>query len=981
MVERQFSLDYVSNPLDVNTLYPSDYELEFEIATNVMIIGDNIQLIIKGTPLSTGGNFDGFAKFYSNEFSGNDQKPNWKIFHTNVSSLNITSNSGPFDADGTYTFDLQGFDSNGVLIPGNMPTGAQIEWFTTTGSIVNTGPNSADLSPSVNGLQTITACYGVICTDYIVDIDSGLPVQIFASLSQSSDVNSLTITADESVTVSAYAVDQHGNLVTNEIINFIVSNGTISSSNVFYPYSVGSQTVTAEWVGSTTSLQEVLQVEVTPGTPTQIMMSGCGQIINANTSCFLYGSAFDQFGNTVWFDHVVSFDLDPEDGEITTIQTPTPHDSPPLQDVLIGEFTGNLVGSWEVILSTESNLLTNVFVEVTHGAIGGFELSTSNETITADEFLFIDSTRIDVRGNRLAVSLAIENWTSVADGTITSGLTSTWEPTLQGSKSLTASYQGFTDTVDVFVLRGALYEFQIMINDEVSQTEAYTITADDEISASLRAFDAKGNQWLVDGEWSLYHPNFLDQSVLSSNFSQEVTFSPTLASTSPYAISVEHQENEIILSSNFVVYVSVGDVENFIVSASDSNGNDYSSEDGFSVTADDYIQFEFSTSDFDLNLIDDAGEAWILENLADGSITDITQLMDANSLLWNPDLVGDYLISVYTINQRGFNLSSEFNVIVGHGTPVSLAITQSAGTQNAGDFVNLQVTGTDSDGNQFAQPVVWFENNAQAKNINSTTNVGAYDFNGRTAGNYTLTAEYLTVSSTAYVDVFSLNIAANIEYNVSTVALEQLEKLTVTVEVYDEYWNRINVPQNARVDTTDSDGDVTYLGNGVWELETLNEGSHSATIVIGSITETFTYEVEGNLAGFFAAGGPLYYVGAGLIGLIVVALLVFLVRLVRGDGEYYDEDEEDDYSYEQDSEPAKDFTKTTISNTPVVPTPPSTPPTQQEEVAEESENQADDDLSWAVDYRMEDDGTEWGQTDDEIWYYRESGGEWVEWTE
>jgi len=975
-------VDYVSVPLDSATLFPNDLELEFQIATDSLIIGDEIHLIIRGSPVSTGGNFDGFANFYSNEATNSEQRPVWSLQHTNVSNLNITTVSSTINGDGTYTFDLQGFDSNGVLIPGNMPIGAQIEWFTTTGSIVSIGPTSADLSPSVNGLQTITACYGVICTDYIVNIDSGLPVQIFASLSQSSDVNSLTITADETVTVSAYAVDQHGNLVTNEIINFIVSNGTISSSNVFNPYAVGSQTVTAEWVGSTTSLQEVLQIEVTPGTPTQIMMTGCGQIINANTSCFLYGSALDQFGNTVWFDDVVSFDLDPEDGEMAIIQTPTPHDAPPLQDVLIGEFTGNLVGLWEVVLSTESNLITNVFVEVTHGDIGGFELSTSNETITADEFLFIDSTRIDVRGNRLAVSLAIENWTSVADGTITSGLTSTWEPTLQGSKSLTASYEGFTDTVDIFVLRGALHDFQIIINDEVSQTEAYSITADDEISASLRAFDAKGNQWLVDGEWSLYHPNFLDQSVLSSNFSQEVTFSPTLASTSPYSISVEHQENEIILSSNFVVYVSVGDVENFIVSALDSNGNDYSAQTGFSVTADDYIQFDFSTSDFDLNLIDDAGEAWILQNLVDGSITDITQLMDANSLLWNPDLVGDYLISVYTINQRGFNLSSEFNVIVAHGTPVSLAITQSAGTQNAGDIVNLQVTGSDSDGNQFAQPVVWLENNAQAKNINSTTNVGAYEFNGRTAGNYTLTAEYLTVSSTAYVDVFSLNIAANIEYNISTVALEQLEKLTVTVEVYDEYWNKINVPQNARVDTTDSGGDVTYLGDGVWELETLDEGGHSATIVIGSITETFTYEVEGNLAGFFAAGGALYYVGAGLIGLIVVALLVFLVRLVRGDGEYYDEDEEDDYSYEQESEPVKDFTKTTISNTPVVPTPPSSPPSQQEEVAEEPENQVDEDLSWAVDYRMEDDGTEWAQTGDDIWYYRESGGDdWVEWTE
>ena len=113
-----------------------------------------------------------------------------------------------------------------------------------------------------------------------------------------------------------------------------------------------------------------------------------------------------------------------------------------------------------------------------------------------------------------------------------------------------------------------------------------------------------------------------------------------------------------------------------------------------------------------------------------------------------------------------------------------------------------------------------------------------------------------------------------------------------------------------------------------------------------------------------------------------MALLVFLVRLVRGDGEYYDEDDEDDYSYSQDSEPSKDFTQTTISKTPVVPTPPTRPPSQPEEAVVESKDQNDEDLTWAVDYRIEDDGTEWGQTDEDIWYYRESGSDdWVEWTE
>ena len=974
-------VDYSLPAIAQGTFGISDNKLNFQIATSNLMLGDTINLLIRGVPISSTGTFDGFVSLHTSE-AAEQFRPKFQVVHTNVSTLNITSAVTSYDADGTYLFDLQGFDSNGILIANDMPAGAHIDWSTTTGIISSVGATSAELSPSTGGLQTITACYGIICTDYNLLIESGLPVQIFASLNQTTNVDSMTITADETVMISAYAVDQHGNLVTNEVINFLVSNGTISSNNVFYPYIVGNQTITAEWSGVTTSIQETLYIEVTPGVPTQVIMSGCEQVISANTTCLLYGTAYDQKMNLVWFDHVISYTLYGENGDMALISSPTPNENPPQPNIVIGEYTGDLVGEWNITLTTYSNLSHTIQVDVTHGALYDFELNASDTTITADDFLFIDSTRVDVRGNRLAVSLPIENWTSIADGTITPGLSATWGPNSQGTKSITATYQGLSDTISVFVLRGIIDDLQIIINDDFANEATISITADEQIIASLIAYDAKGNQWLVDGEWSLYHPNSLNQSMLSSNFSQEVIFSPTLASTSPYAISVVHQENDIILSSNFVVYVSVGDIENFIASATDSNGNDYSEDDGFSVTADDYIQFQLSTSDFDLNVIDDAGEVWLLENLADDSITDITQLMNANSLLWNPDLVGDYLISVYSINQRGFNLSSEFNVIVTHGTPVSLEITQSTNTQNAGDIVNLQVTGTDFDGNQFAQPVVWFENNAQANNINSTANAGAYEFNGRTAGNYTLSAEYLTVSSTTYVEVFSLNIAANIKYNVSTDNLEQLEKLTVAVKVYDEYWNEISVPQNARVDTTDSDGEVTYLGNGVWELETLGEGDHSATIVIGSITETFTYQVEGNLAGFFAAGGPLYYVAAGLIALIVVALLVFLVRLVRGDGEYYDDDEEDDYSFEQDSEPVKDFTKTTISNTPVVPTPPPTPPSQQEEVAEDFEKSADEDLSWAVDYRVEDDGTEWGQTEDDIWYYRESGGDdWVEWTE
>ena len=162
--------------------------------------------------------------------------------------------------------------------------------------------------------------------------------------------------------------------------------------------------------------------------------------------------------------------------------------------------------------------------------------------------------------------------------------------------------------------------------------------------------------------------------------------------------------------------------------------------------------------------------------------------MQQNGLIWHAVDVGEYEITAYLVNNRGFNLSSEFIIVVGHGVPVSLALQQSVTTQDAGNFVDLQVTGTDSDGNQFPQQVVWFENNGPAYNTNSTDTEGLYQFNGRSAGNYTLTAEYLTLSSSVNVEVYSLNIVKNIKSNISTLELEQLETITVQIEAYDDYW-------------------------------------------------------------------------------------------------------------------------------------------------------------------------------------------------
>ena len=61
-------------------------------------------------------------------------------------------------------------------------------------------------------------------------------------------------------------------------------------------------------------------------------------------------------------------------------------------------------------------------ITVGHGAIDYLELNVSSTSITADDRAYINTTRVDVRGNRLTVVLPADNWTKTSDGQLTPGV-------------------------------------------------------------------------------------------------------------------------------------------------------------------------------------------------------------------------------------------------------------------------------------------------------------------------------------------------------------------------------------------------------------------------------------------------------------------------------------------------------------------------------------------------------------------------------
>ena len=62
-----------------------------------------IDIFDQGTPISGGGNFDGFVSIFSSDHQNVNLKPKWRVFHTNVSSLNITSPNSSYNADDSTT--------------------------------------------------------------------------------------------------------------------------------------------------------------------------------------------------------------------------------------------------------------------------------------------------------------------------------------------------------------------------------------------------------------------------------------------------------------------------------------------------------------------------------------------------------------------------------------------------------------------------------------------------------------------------------------------------------------------------------------------------------------------------------------------------------------------------------------------------------------------------------------------------------------
>ncbi len=912
-------VEYEATPISTTYISQGTTEVFLEIGHAGMLMDGDYGWVIIGS--NYGGN-PSFVKFYSSE-SAQSFKPKISLNYTDVDDIMLSPMSQTTDADTVVQFSHMLQDALGANIAGD------VEWSASNGVIDVDG----NFTPELVGNHTITACFGVICRSTNIIVTPGAPVLLVVGDTEE------TITADESFEILALIQDQHGNLVSGETITYTPSNGSMTGAT-FYPYSSGVQTVVVGWNGQSIDVE----ITVSGGAPVYYLTSGCESVIKAGTTCTLTWTLHDQYGNMLDINDGGGITWNAGGGVFTEAN---------------GTFFATTVGTYNITMQSTGGISHSLPIIVDYGEMASLEVIASSTSVTADDIVWLNTTRIDIMGNRLPVVIPLSNWT-ISDGMIYEGQPAEWHAQRRGTKSITASYAGMDTTVEIQVTEGAITELILTIDAEDSTYERFDITADDELTIKVKAMDADENRWTVNVAWTVLHPQYNDQSVLMDlTYGSTTRFVPVFSSDSFYTLVATYTDENITLDANITIMVEHGDlVKVELLSPTSLLQN---------IDADDDLTFIPELTDSDGNIIDPSRITYTWAGGPDG-IVNITSIIIGNGGIWEATAVGEQTITAWAISDAGYNISQTVAINVDYGKSQTVDIDVIADTAKAGDVYDIIITGTDADGNQFNESVIWTQNGKAVPQSTISGIGGVYTFSATTAGVHTFNFKSpssqmnewtVTVSPHQTVAVINLTI---LETNVP-----QLESFRIEVKTFDGWDNQIPVPPETVVKLTGRMTAEREGQTGNWTITTLDDGEQIVTISVHNKEESGSIIVDGTFMGFFEAGGPLYYAGGALAVLIVIVLLVVITMVLRsGRGlDYDDDDEYEDEDDDDDDEPA--------ASGPGPSAGPAGPPPQPVEPERED---------WMSDLRMDDDGTAWAEDQDGNWYYQEPGSsDWNEWSD
>ena len=340
---------------------------------------------------------------------------------------------------------------------------------------VNSGSISDTSITFTNGTADLTAYVTAAGSDTITATDQSDP-------SITDDSNSFTVTAgavaDVTLTapsssiqagntepLTAIAVDQYGNVITDTAADFTWTNTAAVDSALFNKTTAQLWTVTAEYSGIT----DTTDITVTPGDVADVTITALAPTdITAGNTVQFAATAQDAYNNTITTDvSVFTWNKSGPQG-VSTFNN--------------GLFNDTTAGAYTVSADYNGTNSANTIITVNHGAVATVNLTAPSSSIQAGSTETLTAYAIDTYGNLVTNTAADFTWagTQAIDSAV-------FTETVTGLYTVTATYGIFDDSSTITVNPGTVAS--VTLTPSTSQT----LTSGDTVQFSAIAKDVYSN--------------------------------------------------------------------------------------------------------------------------------------------------------------------------------------------------------------------------------------------------------------------------------------------------------------------------------------------------------------------------------------------------------------------------------------------------------------------------------------------------------
>jgi len=695
-------------------------------------------------------------------------------------------------------------------------------------------------TPGMVGQTIITATSGNVNSTTSVQVTAGWPVGI------QSGFNLTEVSIDDTISLNATLVDRAGNPVSGDL-TWRCQNGEIDYDNMTWkPDEVGSAVMRIIYL----ELEIQVVFNVVPGNPTSLEIP-FGLTVQSGNTIHIIPVAKDARGNEVGISKAGELTWSSENGSISPS----------------GIYFGGAPGLWNLSVNSTSGAFGSGVIRVLPAQATGLDIEMDVTQARTGSPVTLSAIRTDVLGNSGEVVLPLANWTVPTGSLSMEGDSVVWIPSKIGDWTIGVSDQGFSATMQVNVIQGEVTGIEILLSENV-------LNSGELVVASISAYDAAGNQRAVDGAWTIAS----ELSAVDQGDWMQLRPGPI----GNFTISATWFDNEtqLVHEVESIVHVTSGELARIVLP-----------ESGTRVPSDGVLELQPIFEDEYGNVIDEVLVTWVIDDI------DMTMEIRLAGDRWAPSSIGMHEIRAMS---QGVFAITDVEVIAGTARHISTNFDDGIEVASA-ENVEIEISTLDVHGNVALASDITFEfEDPQGVVSPSSKGDGYWVVTGGQAGEWNL--RLTTGSATQDIAVVvSPGQAVRLLADIPEQNPEEGSSMIIRIHAIDQAGNRIEVPP-ADVTIKCTTGPATHLAGDTYEVSIEQSGqSQSCNAYWDDLVAQRFFDVDAVLFGGGLGDSNTALTMVSIIVFLFIAIMVVLIRRLKGDQDDVDYWEDEYEEYEEDS--------------------------------------------------------------------------------